>query len=405
MTYDVTVVGAGPAGSTTAKILAEKGWKVLLVDKEKFPRDKPCGGGLPARVLHRYPYIVNDTIIESYTSSGTAYSPSMKYKIDAQKPTPMIAMTLRKKFDAELVKYAKEAGAVLQEGTQITGVQLTDQNARAVTTSGEGIDASIIVGADGVHSVIAKTLGLRKPGTQQGICVLQEFPVDSTILDDYFTKTRRCLVHARFKSLPGYGWVFPKKEHLNVGFGAIQPETSTPEKASFNLRECYQSYIAYLQENNLIPRTLPETPIIGGATPTHPLEKTYANRLLLVGDAGGFINPLTGEGIYYAMASGEIAAQTISEALEKNQPTEQFLSQYETRWRKDFGKDLDLIYMILQRGHIENRDRVFYIAGLDKQLADLMIGVITGELSAQKYKWKIVRRYAYVSFMRRLRGK
>ena len=104
MKYEVVVVGAGPAGSTAAKFLSEKGVKVLLVDKSKFPRDKPCGGGLPARVLKRFEYIKD--LIDSYSYGSYAYSPSLKFKMEFQQNDPFVAMILRNKFDYGLVKLA-----------------------------------------------------------------------------------------------------------------------------------------------------------------------------------------------------------------------------------------------------------------------------------------------------------
>ena len=136
---------------------------------------------------------------------------------------------------------------------------------------------------------------------------------------------------------------------------------------------------------------------------THPLEKTYGNRVLLVGDAAGFVNPLSGEGIYYAMASGQIAAETIRESIEKRQTTQEFLSKYQTHWQKDFGKDIDLILKVIKRGSVENTERIIKIASKDEILTNLMMGVITGEYSVQKYKWKIVRRAFYCSVKNRLR--
>ena len=401
MDYDVTIVGAGPAGSTTAKFLSEKGFKTLLIDKEKFPRNKPCGGGLPLRVLQRYPYTVNDKIIEAYSSSGTVFSPSLKYKVEISKNMPLIATILRKKFDFELVKFAMDAGAVFQEEKHVTGVQIFDNKAQVKVNQGTGIDSEIIVGADGVNSIIAQNTGLRKRGTEKGVCILQEFEVDEKIMDDYFNKSRHCYVHSRFKTTSGYGWVFPKKEHLNIGFGVIRAFKRTREN-TLNLLECYHEYIALLKEQDLIPQKLTETPIVGGALPTHPLEKTYGDRILLVGDAAGFINPLSGEGIYYAMASGEIAAGIIAEALEKKRTTKEFLSKYETRWRKDFGKDIDLIIKVVKRGSIEYSEKVFKIVSQDAILTDLMMGVITGELGVQQYKWKIIRRFLYRSLKYRL---
>jgi len=103
MSYDVAIVGAGPAGSTTAKFLAEKGLKIALIDKSKFPRDKPCAGGLPSRVLERFPYIKENGLIDSYSYGGFALSPSLKYKVHLQKKDPIVGMVLRKKFDMSLV--------------------------------------------------------------------------------------------------------------------------------------------------------------------------------------------------------------------------------------------------------------------------------------------------------------
>jgi geranylgeranyl reductase family protein len=398
--YDVTIVGAGPAGSTTAKFLAEKGFKTLLLDKEKFPRDKPCGGGIPIRVLQRFPYVENDTIIEAYTSSGTIYSPSLHHNITIHKEAPIIATILRKKFDFELVRFAKDAGAVFQDKSLVSSVNLSNESAQVITNQGTTIDSEILVGADGVSSPIAKHFGLRKAGTGKGICILQEFEVDEQIMDQYFKKTRHCYIHSRFKTVAGYGWVFPKKRHVNIGFGIIQQEKTSQQK--LNLLQCYQEYLALLKEQDLIPNNLKEEPVKGGELLTHPLEKTYLNRLLLVGDAAGFINPLSGEGIYYAMVSGQIAAEVISEALEKRQPTEDVLAQYQTRWQKDFGCDIELILQVVKRGSVDYAEKVFTIACKDPKLTDLMMGVITGQTSVQQYKWKIIRRFFYSSLKNRL---
>ncbi len=264
---------------------------------------------------------------------------------------------------------------------------------------GTTIDSEIIVGADGVNSTLARNMGLRARGVEKGVCILQEFEVDEKIMDEYFKKSRHCYVHSRFKTAAGYGWVFPKKEHLNIGFGIIRMDKNQQQK--LNLLTCYQDYITLLKQENLIPQHLKETPVKGGALLTHPLEKTFTDRFLLVGDAAGFINPLSGEGIYYAMSSGQIAAEVIAEALEKNQTRQEFLSQYQTRWQNDFGKDIDLILKVVKRGSMEYAETVFKIASKDPVLTDLMMGVITGQFSVQQYKWKIVRRFFYSSLKNR----
>ena len=397
MKYDVTVVGAGPAGSTAAKLLSEKGFNTLLIDKEKFPRDKPCGGGLPLRVLQQFPYIVNDEIIEAYSSSGTVFSPSLKYSIQIKKDRPIISTILRKKFDFKLVQYAKDAGAVFKDGAAVSAVRLSDGDAHVHLVNGEGFDSEVIIGADGVNSSIAKNTGLRKRKTEKGICIFQEFDVDEKTMDEYFSESRHCYIHSRFKKGPGYGWVFPKKMHLNVGFGVIQMYRMAMQQQ--NLLECYHDYLSLLKEQNLIPQHLSETPVKGGALPAQPLEKTYSKRLLLIGDAAGLVNPLSGEGIYYAMTSAKIAAGLIAEALEKNNVTEHFLSKYQDRWQNDFGKEINLILKVVKRGSVEYTDKIIKIASADEKLTDMMMGVIVGELSAEEYKWKIIRRFFYSSLM------
>ena len=401
MKYDVTVVGAGPAGSTTAKFLSEKGFKTLLIDKERFPRDKPCGGGLPLRVLQRFPYVVNERIIEAYSSGGTLFSPSLRHRIEIERETPILSTILRKKFDFELVNYAKDAGVVFEQGTLVSSIKISNDITRIVLHDSTTVESEIVVGADGVNSSIAKKTGLRKMGTEKGFCILQEFDVDEKTMDEYFTPSRHCYIHSRFKTVAGYGWVFPKKRQLNIGFGVIQTSKTMEKKK--NLLECYHDYIVLLKEKDLIPQALKDVPIRGGALPTRPLEKTYGKRLLLVGDAAGFINPLSGEGIYYAMASGQIAAEVIGEALEKNQMTEEFLARYQKRWKKDFGKDIRLILKVVKRGNVEHTEKLFTVADKDDKLTNLMMGVIVGELSVQQYKWKIMRRFFYSSLKYRLR--
>ncbi len=381
MKYDVAIVGAGPAGSTAAKFLAEKGF-------------------IPMRVLQRYPYVANDTIIEAYASSGTVFSPSLQHKIEIHKNTPIIAMILRRKFDFELVKFAKEAGAVFQESTPVTSVHILPDGVEVIVDQGQKIESETLIAADGVNSILARTMGLRTSGTEKGVCILQEFDVDEKIMDEYFKKSRHCYIHSRFKTVAGYGWVFPKKEHLNIGFSIIQIDKNQHQK--LNMLTCYHEYLSLLKKENLIPKDLKDVPVKGGALLTRPLEKTYTDRSLVIGDAAGFVNPLTGEGIYYAMASGQIAAEILAEALEKKQINQEFLSQYQTRWQNDFGRDIDLILQVVKRGSMEYAEKVFKIAGKDPVLTELMMSIITGQQSVQQYKWKIVRRFFYSSLKNRL---
>ena len=398
MKYDAIIVGAGPAGSTTAKILSEKGLKVILIDKDKLPRDKPCGGGIPSRVLERFPYVDNDKFIESYSYSGVSFSPSLKNKIEIEKNTPIVATALRIKFDFELAKLAEKNGTIIEDGASVTDLKILKDGARVLLEDGRHIDSGIVVGADGVWSVIAKKSGLRGRKYKTGACVLQEFKVNKKILDEYFGEERKCYVYSRFKGLIGYGWIFPKKEHINIGMGGVWVNQGTKT----NLLKHYHEFFGFLKQNNVIPNNLKESPIKGGTLPIYPLKKTYGERLLLVGDAAGFINSNTGEGIYYAMSSGEIAAKIIMEALEKENTSSIFLSRYQKLWKKDFGKDIELLDKAFSKDFNQDIEKMFKIIGSDKLLSEMFLGILTGELSVSKYKNKIMRRYIFTNIKNKL---
>ena len=133
------------------------------------------------------------------------------------------------------------------------------------------------------------------------------------MLDKYFGELRLGYIHSKFDSLNGYGWVFPKNKHINIGIGELDYNPQQ-NKSKTNLKNVYYNYISTLKKQKLIPEKIKINNIKGGAFPIIPLNKTYSKKVILVGDAAGFVNPVSGEGIYYAMASGQLAAETIQKA-------------------------------------------------------------------------------------------
>lgn len=396
MMYDVVVVGAGPAGSTAAKFLSEESLKVLLIDKDKFPREKPCGGGLPFRVLNRFEYIKDEGLIDSYSFGGVVHSSNMKYKVEIEKDEHIAAMVLRKKFDFGLVKLAVDSGAILKDGTEVKDIKISKDKVKIFLDDGTSVDSKIVIGADGIWSIIARKSGLTQRQKGVGMCLFQECRVGGETLDKYFSKKRHCHIHIKLLGTAGYGWVFPKNEHLNIGIGEIKPK-GNKLKGKANLKEVFINYIDILKENNIIPNNLKIGKIQGGALPISLLEKTYSDRVILCGDAGGFINPISGEGIYYAMASGEIAVKVIVDALKSGDASERFLSRYQKIWKKDFGKDIKLFSRITKR-LTKTDENFFKLVSRDEKLADMVLNVIHGGLSIHEYRWKLIRRYLYVYF-------
>jgi geranylgeranyl reductase family protein len=391
MKYDVIVVGAGPAGSTAAKNLAERGVKVLLVDKEKFPRDKPCGGGLPTRVWKRFPYVID--LIDSISYGSITYSSSLKYKLKVQRDKPLIATVIRKNFDYKLAELAVTKGADFIYGKPVSTVEILEDKAIVTLDDGQKIESQIVIGADGFRSIIAEQLNLANKTDDICVCLIQEQQIAEEKLNKYFSKKRILHIFIKIKDIAGYGWIFPKKNYINIGIGEFESavDKSKPKK---NLKEVYSEFISTLKKNNILPKDFKSVKTKGATLPIFPLEKTFADRTILCGDAAGFINPITGEGIYYAMTSGEIAANVISGSLENQHTSEIYLSKYQKLWKKEFGKDLE-IFGRFNKQWGKNSEQFVKLMAKDKKLAKLVIGATGGQISISRYKSIIILRYIF----------
>jgi geranylgeranyl reductase family protein len=220
MDYDVVIVGAGPAGSTAAKNLAEKGIKVLVLDKAEFPRDKSCGGGLPTRVLKRFPYI--EPLIDSMSFGSITYSSSLRYKLDLIREKPLVMMVIRKDFDYGLLTLATKAGAVFQPGKSVVDVVVQKDKVSVMLDDGHTIETQMVIGCDGMRSIVAEKTNLCKRLEVLCVSLVQEQPLTSKQLTTFFTKKRLIHLFIKAQGIAGYGWVFPKKDCVNVGIGEFQ---------------------------------------------------------------------------------------------------------------------------------------------------------------------------------------
>lgn len=393
MKYDVVIVGAGPAGSTAAKYLAEKGIPVVLIDKAMFPRDKPCGGGLPTRVQKRFPYI--RPFIDSISYGSITYSSSLRYKLDFIREKPLLLNVLRKDFDDGLVNLAMKAGAVFLGGKTVMDVSITQKCVSVLLDDGQTIETEVVIGCDGTRSVVADKTHLSKKLEVLCIALVQEQPLTPEQLDTYFTKKRLVHLFIKVQGIAGYGWLFPKKNCVNIGIGEFQ--SALPKsKQKIPLKETYEAFIAALKEKGFLPEDFPVENLKGAILPIFPLDNTYGDRVVLCGDAAGFINPITGEGIYYAMASGQIAATVITDGLKVKDLSKQYLSRYQELWNKDFGEDLKLLGRFNNQWG-KNSEKIVRLLTRDKKFAKLIVGVTGGQISFTKYKNALIVRFIYAS--------
>ena len=290
--YDVIVVGAGPAGSTTAYRLARAGARVCLLDRARFPRDKPCGGGLTLRAVRELPVSVEPVVEDRVRTLELGLRYQRRWSRRAEEP--LILMTQRRRLDAFLAEQAAEAGAEFRDGAKATGV---DSRGR-VTVHGEELDAEIVVGADGANGVTARSLGLAPH--EHGVALEGNVAYGGVSRDRFVA---RAVVE--LGAVPGgYAWVFPKGDHVNVGVGGWQSEGPRLRE---RLRELCAAF--GIDEDQIRDLRGHRLPMRGGR------RRPVKDRVLLVGDAAGLVDPLSGDGMYEAFVSGRLAADASLELL------------------------------------------------------------------------------------------
>ena len=286
--FDVAVVGAGPAGSTTAYRLSRAHARVLLIDKVRFPRDKPCGGGLTMRAVKQIPFSVEPVVEDRITRARCRlkYGPVMERSSEHV----LCLMTQRRRLDEFLVGRAMEAGATFRDG-----VRVKVESDRRVRVDGETIQVDVVVGADGANGVTAKSLGLGG-GIISGVALEGNLPYERLPQDAW----RGMLVLELATVAGGYGWIFPKGDHVNVGVGGWGREGPRLREHLRVLCEHYGVELNGLTNvrGHRLPMRRPGTVLARG-------------RALLVGDAAGVLDPVSGDGMYEGFVTARLAAEHI----------------------------------------------------------------------------------------------
>jgi geranylgeranyl reductase family protein len=300
--HDVIVVGTGPAGAVLAYLLAKRGLDVLILERAKLPRYKSCGGGVTWKAIQNLPFDVNAVLETKAVGGVVTFAGQQLLKVELGWPVAWLVM--RDRFDHYLVQQALQVGARLVEGISVTKVEDRGNHVVVTTSKGE-FQAQFVAGADGVNSIVARSVGLM-PHREVGVAVEAELAVPAASLE-----AQGAYATFDFGALPGgYGWIFPKRDHLSVGvFKAI------PGKA-VGLKRALEKFIA--SETVLLDPTIlhiqgHQIPL-GGRT-----RILHKGRVLLVGDAANLADPWMGEGISYAVVSARLAAEQMYYALENKQ--------------------------------------------------------------------------------------
>jgi len=297
--YDVVIAGAGPAGSTLGYLLSKNGLEVLIVDKEAFPRPKLCAGLLTWKTLQA----VEETFGVSFDRQFTVENVSEQYAIHekfrgmtVQKSPEPFYLVDRQHYDMEVVSLAKDKGCEFLFGQQI--IDLDIKRNTIFTKSGNSLSAKIIIGADGVNSVIRKKIYPQEIFRRNLSAAFQiNVPVSKIKASYQGIIPRLFLGEVKW----GYGWIFPRRNYSVVGMWGLIRKNK-------RLIDTYLDFLKTVTDVKIEKKSIIKS---------HPgpagnfIKNPGRERILLVGDAAGFADPLTGEGIYYAHRSAGMAACAI----------------------------------------------------------------------------------------------
>jgi geranylgeranyl reductase family protein len=333
---DVIVVGAGPAGATAASYLAQAGVDVLVLEKSTFPREKVCGDGLTPRAVRQLTRMGIDTSATGWIKNhglrivGGGHRLEIAWPELAEYPSYGLVRT-RLDFDETLAQHAQKMGARLHELTAVTGPVLDETSGRIVGVTARGVDdlgrkvgdeqtyrAPIVIAADGNSSRLSLAMGLaRRDNRPLGVAVRTYYT--SPRHDDDWLESWLELWDGDASEgalLPGYGWIFGVGDGtVNVGLGILNTSSAFQ---NVDYKELLGRWLEHTPEEWGLREPNRTQPIRGAALPMGFNRKPHYDRgMLLVGDAGGMVNPFNGEGIAYAMESGEMAADVITQALSR----------------------------------------------------------------------------------------
>ncbi|MHA1264485.1 MAG: NAD(P)/FAD-dependent oxidoreductase [Candidatus Helarchaeota archaeon] len=379
--YDAIIVGAGPGGTFTATLLAKAGFDVILLEREPIPRDKPCAGWITPRVLNLLNLSPTKLNCFQEMKGVVLWIPEENqftpYVINYKKP---VSYGIRRiEFDTALVNKAKDEGVEVCDATFVTHVYRQKNGVFVQAKNNQEFKGKFVIGADGTHSTVAKTLWLRRKWKPSELiqCVVSETEVGAHIhsLTDYYGFPEIFLnVKAN-----GYSWYFTKGAYLNLGLGMQMSKISSQCNTKLLYKEHLQnlSQLHHLEGVSLAPIKAHSYPAYYG--PYH--YPTYGDRVILVGDAGGFPINYTGEGIRPALLTGKFAAETLIEALEKGQKD---VSAYRMKWISSLRDEYiigDLLQMVFIPSYFELIKSVFIE---ERRFRQLLFDVFFNRISSRE---------------------
>ncbi len=374
MIYDVAVIGSGPSGASAAFHAARLGLKTLIIEKEALPRYKTCGGGFVFRGRKHMPFDISEVVESEFNNVDIVFA-DKNLKFKTERKDPIITMIMRDSFDHLIVKKAQEFGVDLLQGETL--IEIKPGKVAELKTTNEKIKARFVIAADGALSPTAKMAGWTTENRM--MCPALEYELEVT--DEEFENHKHS---ARFDidAAPlGYGWSFPKKKHLSVGVGNFMKTKKNPK-----LREYYHKYVESIGIKNIITSSAH-----GFIIPISPRTDGFVKQnVFLIGDAAGFADPVTAEGISNAIYSGKLCAKAIAESdLDLHQAEQLYIEKLEAKMLPELRTGVKLSKLFYENKTLRN----MMLKKFGQNFADAMTDVFMGDRTyPHDYKKSIARR-------------
>ena len=364
--YDLIVAGAGPAGSAAARTAAMRGLDVLILEKSPFPRYKPCGGALSLKALSMLDRPLSPQVLERKITGARVHYRDLV--AERHKGYEIAWLINRSAFDQHLLEKALLSGARamtekvvdFRDGGELVSVQTKD-----------GIYKSrFLVVASGCQDALNKEIAGPESRENMGLCLVSEIETE----EERIVESLGSALDIHFGVAGGgYGWIFPHRGYCSVGIGGLSSSLPHPRQAMRRfLREN-----GFPEEARLSGHLIPQ----GGNR-----RRVARGRVLLAGDAAGFVDPFTGEGIYYALASGRMAGEMVGDV-----PAAIVARSYESRIEKELGRDLR--YALFFSRIMHSHPRIFLrTLAREEKVLERYLEVGAGQMSYRDFMlWLLPR--------------
>jgi geranylgeranyl reductase family protein len=388
--HDVIIAGAGPGGSATASFLAQSGLDVLLLDKSDFPRDKTCGDGLTPRALsildeldvldkvNQKGYRIKEAIV--YSPKGASVTTRVPKRDDLP---PYMLVVPRLVLDDIVRERAVSTGAKFQGGVHVTNVEVLENGVQVQGRSGKkrySAKGQMVVIAIGASVRLLHNMGILK-STPRMILAAR------TYYEDLQTQSGRFEFHFDGVPIPGYGWLFPLSDSsANIGTGILHLGRSGKRMATTTAKVALEQFLELPKMKVMLSKARQIGPVKGFPLRTDfAAAPTFGERILLVGEAAGLVNPLTGEGVDLALESGKIAAEHLAESFAAGDFTKSNLRRYDRKLRAKFQRMFTFNRRI--RDWYLNEfllNRLVYVANRRHELRNLFTDIVLGNTDAAR---------------------